>query len=123
MAKLTPGRAPGCTCGKQKDHPKSLPTFAQFERGSFGCWVALVCLLLVLCVSGMEATHSHPDALLTGSGTHCAICISAHNSAAVATFHLSGIALTVISITVPLRISGTASAPEISLFSRPPPAR
>jgi hypothetical protein len=98
-----------------------LSSHAQFEPGSFRQWLSIVCILLIVCFGAIEATHSHPDAQLTGNGTHCAICISAHNSAAVVSFHLSGIALTVISIAAPLRISGTASAPEISLFSRPPP--
>jgi len=98
-----------------------LSSITQVEPGSRRRWLAIICVLLVLCFSVIEATHSHPEAQLTGNGTHCALCISAHNSAAVVTFHLSGIALTVISLTAPVRISSTASAPEISLFSRPPP--
>jgi hypothetical protein len=96
---------------------------AQFEPGAFRRWLSVICVLLVLCFSGIEAMHSHPDAPISDSPTHCAICISANHSAALITFHLNGIVLTVFSITAPLRISGTASAPEISLFSRPPPAR
>jgi hypothetical protein len=99
-----------------------LPFKTQFEPRSFRRWVSVICVLLVLCLGAIESTHSHADAQRADNGTHCAICISAHNSAAVVTFHLTGIALTVISITAPLRISGTVSAPEISLFSRPPPA-
>jgi hypothetical protein len=104
-----------------KVHSRKLSSIVQFAPGSRRRWIAVVCLLLVLCFSAMEATHSHPEAQLTGNATHCAICISAHNSAAVVTFHLSGITLAVISATAPFRISSTASAPEISLFSRPPP--
>jgi hypothetical protein len=96
-------------------------SFDQFEPGRYRRWLTLACVMLVLCFSAIEATHSHPDAQLTGNGTHCAICISVHGSAPAATFHMTGIALTVISSTTPLRIVGTASAPEISLFSRPPP--
>jgi hypothetical protein len=108
-------------CGILRFHPKKLFSIAQFEPGPFRRWLTLVCVMLVLCFSAIEATHSHPEAQITGSGTHCVICISVHGSAPAATFHLNGIALTVISVTTPLRIVGTASAPEISLFTRPPP--
>jgi hypothetical protein len=83
-------------------------------------WVAMVCVLLLLVFSGLEATHAHPDAKLPSSA--CAICVSVHANAPAITLHPLPTLRPVATVTVPLQTEGKSVAPELALFIRPPPA-
>ncbi|HEX2328711.1 MAG TPA: hypothetical protein VHN74_08310 [Candidatus Angelobacter sp.] len=82
---------------------------------------AFLCILLFLVFAGVEATHSHPETAFGGSSGHCAICVSVHANAPVATFHALPVLLAMEMVTVPLDSHGHSALQELSLFIRPPP--
>jgi hypothetical protein len=83
-------------------------------------WIALSCVLLVLLISGLEASHMHSGA--TSSSNPCAICISAHANAPTVIVHPLPVLYIVDVVAVPLQTEGKSTSPELKLFIRPPPA-
>jgi hypothetical protein len=85
-------------------------------------WLAVICILLLLVFTGLEATHAHSDARLSGSSSSCALCVSAHANALVVSFVPLPAPLTVDAVPAPFRLEVRGHAAELSLFIRPPPA-
>lgn len=83
-------------------------------------WIALSCVLLVLLISGLEATHVHSSA--SSSSNPCAICISAHANVPTVTFHPLPVLYAVDVVAIPFQTEGKSTSPELQLFIRPPPA-
>jgi hypothetical protein len=93
----------------------------QFGESHLRRWAAQSCVLLVLLMIGVEATHAHPDAASARASSPCAICISAHAKAPVATFHALPTLSTLETLSIPFQVEGKGLVKEISLFIRPPP--
>jgi hypothetical protein len=84
-------------------------------------FTAFLCILLFLVFAGLEATHSHPEGTFDGSSGHCAICVSVHANAPIATVHALPVLLALEIVSVPLDTHGHSALRELSLFIRPPP--
>lgn len=84
--------------------------------------IAMVCIVLVLFVAGLEATHSHSDAAVARNSSPCVICLSVHANAPTVTVYLLLIFHSVEAFTVPYETQGKSAISELSLFIRPPPA-
>ncbi len=90
----------------------------QLRKGKLAQAVSLLCVLLVLLVSGVQATHVHPD-----SAKHdCSLCLVAQAGAIVtAGFHP-------VPVLVPSRVEAAIEAQlrsrlvSSSLYIRPPPS-
>lgn len=95
---------------------------SQFERGLLLRCAAVVCVLLVLAFSGLEAMHSHPHGKMAGGSGACAVCVSAHSNAPTATFRPLPTMLTVAVVTFPLSDESKDISKVFSLFIRPPPS-
>jgi hypothetical protein len=85
-------------------------------------FMALSCILLALAMTGLEATHTHSDAALSGSSSPCAICISVHANAPALAFHFLPVLCMVETVTIAYQPEGKSAAPELQLFIRPPPS-
>lgn len=94
----------------------------QFETGSLVRVIALVCVLLALVMTGVEALHAHSDNALAGNSSPCAICLSAHAKAPVVAVHFLPEIFTVEVLAVSYQSQGKSAAADLSLFIRPPPA-
>ena len=94
----------------------------QFETGSLVRVIALVCVLLALVMTGVEALHAHSDNLATGNSAPCAICLSAHAKAPVVAVHFLPEIFTVEALAPPYQSQGKSATADLSLFIRPPPA-
>ena len=81
--------------------------------------LALACVCLTLMFAGLESTHAHSDAKITGP---CAICISIHANAPAITFHLLPTLRPVQTLAVARPVEGLGIAKELRLFIRPPPS-
>ena len=92
----------------------------QLWGGSGMRWIALSCVLLVLLISGLEATHLHSGA--SSSSNPCVICISAHANAPAVVFHPLPVLYAVDVVAIPFQTEGKSTSPELQLFIRPPPA-
>jgi hypothetical protein len=98
------------------------PGTFQLETRKLMRLIALLCIVLALFVAGLEATHSHSDAVAQNSSP-CVICLSVHaNSAPTVTVYLLLVFHSVEAFTVPYEIQGKSAISELSLFIRPPPA-
>ena len=91
----------------------------QFETGR---WLALICVLLLLVFTGLEATHAHPEGPLSRGSSSCALCVSAHANALGVAFVPLPAPLMVEAVSLPFRVEVRGLATELSLFIRPPPA-
>jgi len=94
----------------------------QFEAGRLMRFVARCCIVLVLFIAGLEAVHSHSDAVVARNSAPCAICISAHANAPTVTVHLLPTLHAVESISVLYTSEGKSAISELRLFIRPPPS-
>jgi hypothetical protein len=94
----------------------------QLENGAWMRWLAMICILLALVMTGVEATHAHSDAAVSPNSRPCAICISAHTNAPAATFQPLPVLYAIDVVAIPFRTEGKSTAPELSLFIRPPPS-
>ena len=83
---------------------------------------ALACILLVLLMTGVEATHAHSDVVAAKSSSPCAICISVHANAPAVTVYVLPTLSTLETVAVPFGAEGKGIDREISLVIRPPPA-
>jgi hypothetical protein len=90
----------------------------QLRKGKLAQSVSLLCVFLVLLVSGVQATHVHPD-----SAKHdCSLCLVAQAGAIVTSgFHA-------VPVLLPSRVEA-ADEPQLrsrlvssSLYIRPPPS-
>jgi hypothetical protein len=95
---------------------------SQFERGKMVRLVALACIVLALFMAGLEATHSHSDAVVASNSSPCVICLSVHAKAPVIAVYLLLVFHSVEAFTVPYETQGKSAISELSLFIRPPPA-
>jgi len=93
----------------------------QFETGQLKRLIALSCILMALVMAGLEATHAHSDAAVSSSRP-CAICISVHANAPTVTFQSLPVLYAVDVVAIPFLTDGKSTAPELSLFIRPPPS-
>jgi hypothetical protein len=91
---------------------------AQLENGR---WLALVCVVLLLIFTAVEATHAHSEAAL-GSSSSCALCVSVHANALPITVHSlpSPLVVEVVPISFHTEVRGLTR--ELSIFIRPPPS-
>jgi hypothetical protein len=94
----------------------------QLENGSFVRWIAMICVLLALVMTGVEATHAHSEAAMSRNSAPCAICLSAHAKAPTITVQLLPLIYAVETVAVTYESQGKSPAPELSLFIRPPPS-
>jgi len=97
-------------------------TQRQFESGKLMRFVALSCIVLVLFIAGLEAVHSHSDAVVARNSAPCAICISAHANAPTVTAPLLPTLHAVEAISVLYKSEGKSAISELRLFIRPPPS-
>jgi len=86
----------------------------------FPRWVALVCLLLVIALSSLEAIHAHSDRSTT-AGPPCLICLSAHAKTPASTVRLLPVLVRVEVLAAPSDAREDSLAARLELFSRPPP--
>ncbi|HEY2394320.1 MAG TPA: hypothetical protein VGK22_24330 [Candidatus Angelobacter sp.] len=93
----------------------------QFETGSLVRVIALVCVLLALVMTGVEAMHSHSETALSSNSAPCAICLSAHAKAPTITVRLLPLIYTVETVAVPYESQGKSAVSVLTLFIRPPP--
>lgn len=94
----------------------------QLETGKMVRTVAVICVLLALLMTGIEATHAHSEASKATNSAPCAICLSAQAKAPSITAQILPLIYVVESFTVPYISEGKSVAPELSLFIRPPPS-
>ena len=94
----------------------------QFETRKLMRLIAMVCIVLALFVAGLEATHSHSDAVAARNSSPCVICLSVHANAPTVTVYLLLVFHSVEAFTVPYETQGKSAISELSLFIRPPPA-
>jgi hypothetical protein len=92
------------------------------ENGSLVRWIAMICVLLALVMTGVEAMHAHKDASISRNSSPCAICLSAHAKALTITVQFLPVIYTVESVAVTYKSQGKSPTPELSLFIRPPPS-
>ena len=83
--------------------------------------IAMICIVLVLFVSGLEATHCHSDDAVARSSSPC-VCLSVHANAPTVTVYLLLVFHSVEAFIVPYETQGKSAISELSLFIRPPPA-
>ena len=93
----------------------------QFETGRWMRVIALVCVLLALVMTGVEAMHSHSESALSANSAPCAICLSAHAKAPTVTVQLLPLVYTVETVAVPYKSEGKSAVSVLALFIRPPP--
>ena len=94
----------------------------QLETGQLKRFIALSCILMALVMTGLEATHAHSDVASSSKSHPCAICISVHANAPAVTFHPLPVLFAIDVVAIPFQSEGKSTAPELSLFIRPPPA-
>ncbi|HEY2499621.1 MAG TPA: hypothetical protein VGK24_21370 [Candidatus Angelobacter sp.] len=99
-----------------------LPVNRQLDTSKLMRTVALICVLLALLMTGVEATHAHSEASISGNSAPCAICLSAHAKAPTVTIQFLPQISTVETVAVTYESQGKSAAPELTLFIRPPPA-
>jgi hypothetical protein len=95
---------------------------SQLESGKLVRLVALACIVLALLMAGVEATHSHADAVVASNSSPCVICLSVHAKAPAVTVYLLLVFHSVEAFTIPYETQGKSAISELSLFIRPPPA-
>jgi hypothetical protein len=95
---------------------------AQLESSTLMRWIAMICVLLALVMTGVEATHAHSEAAISRNSTPCAICLSAHAKAPVITVQLLPVIYPVETVAVAYESEGKSTISELSLFIRPPPS-
>jgi hypothetical protein len=93
----------------------------QLENDSFVRCIAVMCVLLALVMTGVEAMHAHTDASISRNSSPCAICLSAHAKALTITVQFLPVIYTVESLAVTYESQGKSPTPDLSLFIRPPP--
>ncbi len=93
----------------------------QFEISRLKRFIALSCILMALVMAGLEATHAHSDTTVASSRP-CALCISVHANAPTVTFQSLPVLYAVDVVAIPSLTEGKSTAPELSLFIRPPPS-
>jgi hypothetical protein len=84
------------------------------------CWAALTCIVLVLLLSAIEATHAHSDVSSVRSSP-CAICLSVHGNAPAITYHPLPTLSALETLALPAVAESHGILQELSLFIRPPP--
>jgi hypothetical protein len=94
----------------------------QIESSTLMRWIAMICVLLALVMTGVEATHAHSEAAISRNSTPCAICLSAHAKAPVITVQLLPVIYPVETVAVDYDSEGKSTISELSLFIRPPPS-
>jgi hypothetical protein len=94
----------------------------QLENGSLVRWIAMICVLLALVMTGVEAMHAHTDASISRNSSPCAICLSAHAKAPTTTVQFLPLTYAAETVAVTYESQGRSPAPELSLFIRPPPS-
>src|SRR5437899_999114 len=95
---------------------------SQFETGQVKRLIALSCILMVLAMAGLEATHAHAEAAAPRNSRPCAICVSVHANAPTVTFQSLPVLFAVDVVAIPFLTEGKSTAPELILFIRPPPS-
>ncbi len=85
-------------------------------------WMSLGCTFLVLVFAGLGATHIHTDAQTACGSSPCAICISVHANAPVASSYILPVLFSVETVAVLFQAEIQSITAELTLFIRPPPA-
>lgn len=94
----------------------------QLETGKLMRMVAVICVLLALLMTGVEAMHAHSEASVARNSAPCAICLSAHAKAPSITVQFLPLVYAVETVAVFYKSEGKSVVSELSLFIRPPPA-
>jgi len=94
----------------------------QLESNRLARFIALGCIFLALVMTGVEATHAHSEVALSRNSAPCAICLSAHAKAPTITVQFLPLVYAVETVAVAYELEGKSTAPELSLFIRPPPS-
>lgn len=94
----------------------------QLENPRWQRWMALGCMLLILLLAGLEATHAHSDFQPARGSSQCAVCVSVHANAPAVTPQPLPVLFAVEAVAVPFRAEGHSIAAEIAIFIRPPPS-
>jgi hypothetical protein len=103
----------------QGNHSKSLPGGRRTSAARL--LVGILCVLLLLVGSTLEAAHSHPGP--EAFHPDCALCVTAHIVAhVVATPALAAVAVLFETVQHPVPLSPARSLFLSDLFTRPPPA-
>jgi hypothetical protein len=84
-------------------------------------FAAVGCIVLVLLLSGIEATHAHSD-VASVSSSPCALCLSVQGNAPAITCHVLPTLSAVETLVSPEMTETHGILRELSLFIRPPPA-
>jgi hypothetical protein len=84
--------------------------------------VALSCIGLALLLAALEATHAHTGPTASRDASSCAICISVHAHAPAVAYYSLPVLYAIDIVVVLFQSEGKSTAPELSLFIRPPPA-
>jgi hypothetical protein len=82
--------------------------------------MALLCMLLVLFSTVLEAVHLHPDQGL--SSAPCSICITAHTTVVAFSVVVLPLMLALATIVVPRQVRLHSVYAGFELFIRPPPS-
>lgn len=94
----------------------------QLETGKVMRMIAMICVLLALLMTGVEATHAHADPSFAGNSSPCVICLTAHAKAPSVTIQFLPLIYAVETVAVMYESQGKSAAPQLSLFIRPPPS-
>ncbi len=81
--------------------------------------IAVVCVLLVLCLTFAEVVHLHPN---QGASTPCQICVTAHTTVVAISVVVLPLMLALAVVVVPLPIRLHSVYAGFELFIRPPPS-
>lgn len=84
-------------------------------------FAAVAAIVLVLVLSGIEATHAHSD-VASVSSSPCALCLSIQGNAPAITSHVLPTLSAIETLALPDMAESHGILRELSLYIRPPPA-
>jgi hypothetical protein len=77
---------------------------------------------MALAMTVVEATHAHFDAAISSNSRPCTLCISVHANAPAVTFDPLPVLHAVDVVAIAFQTEGKSTAPELTVFIRPPPS-
>lgn len=94
----------------------------QHETSKMMRAIAIICVLLAVFMTGVEAAHAHSDASFTAHSAPCAICLSAHATTPSVVVYALPAFHSVEAVALPYEPEGKSAVSELRLFIRPPPS-
>lgn len=82
--------------------------------------MAVICVLLVVCLTFAEVVHLHPSQ--GASSTPCQICVTAHTTVVAISVVVLPLMLALATVVVPLPFRLHSVYAGFALFIRPPPS-